>query len=343
MKAIINKKGNISLNNINKIINKNKKLKENKSNNNQTNIIKLIKNKNKNKIRQKDIKKKDKKNQSPPLKKGIKLTKSNAINVIQTNNILQKNNINSNDNSKSHIITTNIDKISKKIMKLNIYELNNLSYKEALKKDKRSYIKYYISLLKTRHLILFSFCPLKDYNSRIIKISLFFFSFTIYLTVNALFFNDSTMHKIYIDDGDYNLSYQIVQIVYSSLISSVLNIILKTFSLSEQNILDIKHYKNNQKIKRKVEKVIRILSYKFFIFFIISSIFLLLFWYYISSFCAVYENTQIHFIKDTLISFGLSMMYPFIIYLIPGFFRIPSLKKSGRENMYKFSKFIQLI
>ena len=77
-----------------------------------------------------------------------------------------------------------------------MYELNNLIYEEALKKDKRSYFVYYISLLKTGHLIFFSFCPLKDYNSRIIKIDLFFFSLAIYFTVNALFFNDSTIHEI---------------------------------------------------------------------------------------------------------------------------------------------------
>jgi len=28
---------------------------------------------------------------------------------------------------------------------------------------------------------------------------------TIHLTTNALFFDDSTMHKIYIDEGNYNL------------------------------------------------------------------------------------------------------------------------------------------
>ena len=79
------------------------------------------------------------------------------------------------------------------------------------------------------------------------------------------------------------------------------------------------------------------------LFFIISFIFLLFFWYYISSFCAIYENTQIHLIKDTLISFGLSMLYPLGIYLIPGIFRFLSLKNDKREIMYNFSKFIQII
>ena len=53
-------------------------------------------------------------------------------------------------------------------------ELNFLSYKIALKKDKRTYCQYYWSLLKKKHIILFSFYPNKDYNSQIIKIFLFF-------------------------------------------------------------------------------------------------------------------------------------------------------------------------
>ncbi len=62
-------------------------------------------------------------------------------------------------------------------------------------------------------------------------------------------------------------------------------------------------------------------------------------------FCAIYVNTQIHLIKDTIISFVLSIISPFFIYLIPGFFRIPTLgkRKMQREYLYNFSKFLQMI
>ena len=82
--------------------------------------------------------------------------------------------------------------------------MNNLSYKEALKLDKRNYCQYYFSLLRTKHIFIFTFFTNTDYNSKIIKIILFLFSFSLYFTVNALFFNDSTLHKIYEDLGRYN-------------------------------------------------------------------------------------------------------------------------------------------
>ena len=78
------------------------------------------------------------------------------------------------------------------------------------------------------------------------------------------------------------------------------------------------------------------------IFFGVNFIFLLFFWYYLSSFCAVYKNTQTYLIKDTFISFCLSLVYPFFINLIPGIFRIMALKKVNKL-LYTISKLIALI
>ena len=87
---------------------------------------------------------------------------------------------------------------------LNDYEKNNLPYEKAKIYDKRTYLQYYLSLLRLKQLIIFSFCLSRDYNLKSVKINLFFLTFGLNLTVNALFFNDSTMHKIYTDEGSYN-------------------------------------------------------------------------------------------------------------------------------------------
>ena len=230
-------------------------------------------------------------------------------------------------------------------MRYNEYELNTLPYDRAILIDKRSYIIFYFSLLKTKHLFMFSFCPSNDHNSSIIKIFLFFFSFTIYFTINGLFFDDATMHRIYEDRGSFNFIYQIPQIIYSFLISSILNSLIKSLSLSEKNILILKQEKNIENLEKKARETLECLYYKFISFFITSFILLLFFWYYLGCFCAVFQNTQLHLIKDSLISFGLTLLYPILLYLIPGIFRIPALRaeKKDRETMYKFSKIIQLI
>ena len=228
-------------------------------------------------------------------------------------------------------------------MEYNDNELNMLNYKVALLIDKRNYNSYYFSLLKTKHILLFTFFNNNDYNSKAIKIYLFLFTFASFLIINTLFFNDSTMHKIYEYNGNYNFIEQIPIILYSSIISSIINIIIRYLSLSENDILEIKYEINN--IIKKSEIILKCLIIKFASFFILTFILLILFWYYISCFCVIYKNTQIHLIKDTLISYSVSLIYPLIIYLLPGIFRIPSLraKNKDKECMYKLSKYIQLI
>ena len=223
--------------------------------------------------------------------------------------------------------------------------MNSLLYNLALIYDKRTYFQYYFSLLKTKHILLFAIYPSNDYNSRIIKLCIFTFSFAQYFTVNALFFNESTMHAIYLEEGVYNIIYQLPQIIYSSLISSVINMIIKYLSLSEKNVIEMNLNKTIKNKKKKLKVLLKYLVIKFTFFFIISFIFLGFFWYYISCFCAVYRNTQNYLLKDTLISYGLSLIYPIFIYLVPGIFRLPALrdKNKKKECLYNFSKMLQFI
>ena len=170
-------------------------------------------------------------------------------------------------------------------------------------------------------------------------------SFSIYYFTNALFFDESTIHKIYEEGGKYNIIYLIPFISYSIIISHFLTIIIKYFSLSERNINEIKNEKSFIKAYDKTSDVKRCIIIKYICFYVLGSLILLFFWYYLSSFGAVYQNTQKYLIKNTLISYGFSLIYPFIINLIPGFFRLYSLKdkQKKRECFYKISKIIQFI
>ena len=232
-------------------------------------------------------------------------------------------------------------------MSYTVQELNNLEYEFALKYDNRKFCIYYFSLIKTKHALMNSFCYKEDYNSTFIKIDLFFIGFVMNYTINALFFNDETMHKIYIDKGKYEFIYQLPTIIYSTLISIFLDKILKFFALSETAILDLKSGRNNIDIGKlkNINLKLRIKIFiKTFLYFTISTFILLFYWYYLSLFCAIYVNTQIHLVKDTAISFGLNLLTPFVVNLLPGIFRIPSLsnKNNKKSYLYTISKFLQL-
>ena len=244
-------------------------------------------------------------------------------------------NIISNKNSK-------IDDIHKlySIIDYTDDEINDLSYDLALQNDKRTYWKYYISLIKTKHEFIYSFFYNKDYNSKIIKIDLFIFGFGLNYTVNGLFFNDETMHNVYENKGLFDITYQIQIIVYSSFISMFLGALVQMLGLSNDAIIDFKQNNEDNNINEKGEKLFKKLKIKFVFYFILSYILLLFFCYYISMFDAVYRNTQFLLLEDTLFGFGLSLIYPFVIYLIPGLFRIPALSapQKNRKCLYIFSK-----
>jgi len=328
--------------------NKKKQKKKNKKNNSDIKEPpKKIKNANKNKNKSNNGSKSIKLNSSEVRvqlkisKKTLNFKDSSRNNISLLNSNIIQIYINKTHNKKSKL---NIGKKpNKKLIYYSDYELNGLSYAEALKIDRRTYPQYYFSILRMKYLLAFAFFANNDYNSKSMKICLFLFIFSLYFTINCLFFRDSTMHKIYVDKGNFNFIYQIPQILYSSLISSAINSIVSYLSLSEKRIIEFK--KDRIMTEKKIRNLINCLKVRFVLFFIVEFSLLFLFWYYLSCFCTVYKNTQIHLIKDTLISFGLSLVYPLLLYLIPGLFRIPSLRarRANRTCLYKISKAFHLI
>ena len=265
----------------------------------------------------------------------INFNKSNIDTKLDSDISMKKNLYN---NYKNNFIK----KETEKIIDYAECELNKIPYQEALKNDKRTYLQFYISLIKSKHILIFTFYPSKDYNSYIIKICIFFLVYSSIIFVNALFFNDTAMHIIYEDKGKYYFFHFLPQMIYSILISFIFALLIYNLGLSQRNILEIKQETNRFNLKGKVLLVIRRIIIKIFCFFILSFILLILFWYYLSCFCVVYKNTQIFLIINALICYLMTLVYQFIFYLIPGLFRIPSLKGPG-ECLYKISQSIQLI
>ena len=244
---------------------------------------------------------------------------------------------------QNNIIINQLKKYNNEIILKKDFELNSLDYEEAFKFDHRNFYQYYLSLLKNKHPIIFSFGSYIDYNSRIIKMFLFFFSFILDLAINALFFTDDTMHKIYQDKGKFNFLYQIPQILYSTLISRFIDSIIRNFALTQDNIVEFKQHKEKKDLNKKYQTLLRTLKIKFILFFVLAFMLLIFLSYYVTCFCGIYVNNQIHLIKDSLISLLISLLIPFVIYLLPGIFRISSLRliKPNRKFLYKFSLYIE--
>ena len=227
-------------NDINEIIEYQKKIKKE----NQNKVMSIFKGKKKK--GKKGNKNRTKKTTNfPPKKLQLKfynnIKSEKKFNNITKNPIinqkLDKPNSNLFDNNKS-IKNNNFNKNTK--IELTNYELNTFDYKSALENDKRTCFQYYLSLIRKKHPILFGFCPIKDYNSMIIKSSLFYLSFVIYYAINFAFINEETIHKIYENGGKYDVTYFLQSILISFAISHIISILLKIIFLSERNLLEIK-------------------------------------------------------------------------------------------------------
>jgi hypothetical protein len=272
-------------------------------------------------------------------------TQRSTLKNLESNK--NKNNIkNQTIRNKNKTLRQNKKNKSENISKLfeTDYELNNALYEDALRFDKRSGCDYYSSLLKSKQIFIFTFLNFEDNNSGIIKKYIFFLSFALHYTINTLFFNDSNMHQIFKDEGKYNIGYQLPYIFLSTFLSIViLRMILILLVLTDKNIFEIKCQETLQKANILKKTTLRNILIKFTIFFVLNLLILISFWYYLTCWNAVYENTQIYLIKNTLISFAISLIYPFIINIIPVILRQQALKQKKKKYLYDVSKIAQLL
>ena len=163
------------------------------------------------------------------------------------------------------------------------------------------------------------------------------------------------MHEIYKDKGDYNILFRITNILYSSIISEIISGFLEYLALTEDIIIEMKKTITTSNKKKtaitkpitnednQVKKTKKYIKLKFVLFYIFDFLFLLLFWYYISCFCVVYKNTQIYVIKDSFCSFGISLLFPIGINLLPCILRIAALRAENQDQecIYKISQFFE--
>ena len=158
------------------------------------------------------------------------------------------------------------------------------------------------------------------------------------MALNTFFFSDESLHKLFLNYGKYNFVQEIPQIIYSTIISSIIEIFLCFSSITDKYFYSLKSYFMRGE-KNKVIKTLKCINIKLIIFFIFIFIFYIIYWYIISVFCGVYRNTQITFIKDSILSLSLGLLYPLILYFISACFRVCSLKnkKNRLKCLYNLS------
>ena len=245
------------------------------------------------------------------------------------------------------------DKINNNIIKeyknknLDDFELNNLEYVEACKLDKRTFCRTYWSVIMREHIVLVTFFSWNDYNLFYVKIEKFFILLCTDMTMTGLFFVHESMHKKYTQGEDFTFVQKIPQILFTLIVSHLIEVLLCYLGMTDTHVYEIKALPN-YKEKDIGEKIISILDKvkrKLVAFFVVTFLLFLFYWYFISAFCAVYQNTQKIFLRDAFISFLTALIDPFFIYGCTTILRTISLLKCCKKKpccgcVYKLSDII---
>jgi hypothetical protein len=106
----------------------------------------------------------------------------------------------------------------------------------------------------------------------------------------------------------------------------ILNILSNSQKSFEKIINNDLYYKSFDLYMDKINITLKQLKIKLFFFFVINFILMIGFWYYVSSFCAVYFNTQKFVVISTIESILISMLVPFPFCLLMTILRLISLR-----------------
>ena len=225
--------------------------------------------------------------------------------------------------------------------------LDNYSYREAIKYDKRSFCRiYYICILAKENIlnIILINSPLE---LKSLRICLLIFIYSCDFALNTLFYFNSNISDKYYYKGNNKFFFTIFNNLSISIISTFISLVLLIFfqilTTSKDDIEDLfrKEEKKMRKdsnyvvtfIKRKkilmkIYEINKKLKIKIIIFFIIEFSIILFFFYFVTAFCEVYKQSQISWIADSLVSFLLSFPIEFgIAFLIAVFYKISIQKK----------------
>ena len=233
------------------------------------------------------------------------------------------------------------NQLNEKNMHYDNYELNHMGYFDASDLDKRSFLRTYWSIILREHYVMFTFVSRNDYNLFYIKIERFFILICTEMTMNGMFFVHETMYKK--QTGDTSFAQKIPQIIFSLLVSHAIEIILCYLGMTDVHYYEIKALPKKEKNDQRIFDILKCVKRKLIGFFIFTFLVFLFHWYFISAFCAVYQNTQLIYLRDSAISILVSLIDPFVIYAFTCLLRTISLLKCCRKKLCCFYKVSELI
>ena len=213
-------------------------------------------------------------------------------------------------------------------------------YSLALEKDKRGLFYMFWSYLKMKYLPFRAIFPLSSFEVIQLNLLTVLFSCAITFILNALFYTNDTISTQYNNKGKLSLLVDLVRSVYSAL-SSILLINILQFLSSYTPILDTIYVEvtDKERLLNLSKNALRIVKRNIMIFYVIDIALIVIFWYYVVTFCIVYSSYQMNWFTGSMLSFCISLIVSVVMSWGLAVMRYIGLR-CEKEMIYNVSLFI---
>ena len=210
-------------------------------------------------------------------------------------------------------------------------ELNELEYEEAVKYERRSFCLFYWQQLKEKQDIINTFINTQILDPLPIKAIYFFFTIGLYFTLNGLFYSEDQISALYTsEDSDsflFMIKNEFTRCIYSTMVGLAVSFCIECLTSTRSRIeMLIKREKDPDVFKEESIDSVNSMRKKNLIFIIFNFVFMVLFWYYCSSFCNCYINTQKRWLIGSVITWVIIQLIPFILCFVATALRYIGIK-----------------
>ena len=216
-----------------------------------------------------------------------------------------------------------------------------MDYDDAIRKDKRTFCKYYSDKIQSEQILLNTFCYKEYLRPRPIKIMLFVLQIELYFFINGLFYNEEYVTKIFELEKDTFLDQAwrfFDNLFYAFLVGVIINYVIEFFFIKEKKLrVTLKREKDNLLIlKYEMVEIIKDLQKRFLSFIIITFIVSVFIWYHISCFNNVYTHMKKEWLVFSILIIICVQILSVITCLIETILRFLSFRFKS-EKLFKLS------
>ena len=222
-------------------------------------------------------------------------------------------------------------------------ELNSLDYEEALDSDKRSFCSMLIDIVIENQIFMSTIASKSIFNPISIRLLMLIFTISAFFFFNGIFFTEEYVSNRYTSNKKLDLLYiftnEIKKSIYSSILGLALSKIIMLVTSVNGHFMKILRDKEDRNKSITLCKLIKSYKKKLLILLIIIVLLDIVFWYFISIFCTIFNNNQRTWIESSFISIGIYFILTLFFCFLGTILRYLGLRNES-STVFKASSII---